>query len=84
MASRQHGNSIPIGIQVSAGTDEQCTSPALDECCKGFLDVEFAPADIENDELLANRKRRSLHVASLRLSIGTVRVPSTRRGWIRR
>ena len=40
-----------MGEQERAGTDEQRTSPALDERCKGCLDVAIA-ADIENDELL--------------------------------
>ena len=71
MASRQRDDSFPIGEQERAGTDEQRTSPALDERCKGCLDVAVA-ADIENDELLPDRLRRGLHVSSLRLGIQDV------------
>ena len=62
-----------MGVHERAGTDEQRTGPALDERCKGGLDVAVA-ADIENDELLPDRLRRGLHVSSLRLGIGSVRV----------
>ena len=76
MASRQRDEPFPMGVQERAGTDEQRTGPALDERCKGCLDVAVA-ADIENDELLPDRLRRGLHVSSLRLGIRTVRVHST-------
>ena len=62
-----------MGVQERAGTDEQRTSPALDERCKGCLDVAVV-ADIENDELLPDRLRRGLHVSSLRLGFRSVRV----------
>ena len=54
MASRQRDESFPMGVHERAGTDEQRASPALDERCKGGLDVAVA-ADIENDELLPDR-----------------------------
>ena len=73
MASRQRDEPFPMGVQERAGTDEQRTGPALDERCKGCLDVAVA-ADIENDELLPDRLRRGLHVSSLRLGFRTVRV----------
>ena len=49
-------------------TDEQRTGPRCDERCKGRLDVAVA-ADIENDELLPDRVRRGLHVASAAASV---------------
>ena len=73
MASRQRDHAFPMGDQERAGTDEQRTGPALDERCKGCLDVAVA-ADIENDELLPDRLRRGLHVSSLRLGFRSVRV----------
>jgi hypothetical protein len=73
MASSQRDESFPMGVQECAGTDVQRTSPALDERCKSRLDVALA-ADIENDELLPERLRRCLHVASLRLHLRSVRV----------
>jgi hypothetical protein len=48
-----------MGEHERARTDEQRTNPALDERCKGCLDVAVA-AGIENNELLPDRKRRGL------------------------
>ena len=56
-----------------AGTDEQRTSSALHERCKGCLDVAVA-ADIENVELLPDRLSGRLHLASLPLGVRKVRV----------
>ena len=70
MASRQRDDAFSIGEQERAGADEQRTGPALDERCKGCLDVAVA-GDIENDELLPDRLRCGLHVFSLRLGIRT-------------
>ena len=77
MASRQRDDTLPMGVQERAGTDEQRTSPALDEGCKRCLDVAVA-GGIENDELLADRLRRGLHVSPLRLGfIGVFGFTST-------
>ena len=73
MAGRQRDQTFPMRVQERAGADEQRAGPALDEGCKGGLDVAVA-ADIENDELLPDRLRRGLHVVSLRLGRRGVRV----------
>jgi hypothetical protein len=62
VAGRQR---LRIGVQKGTGTDEQRGGTALNERCKGCLDVALA-AGIECDELLPDRLRRGLQVASLR------------------
>ncbi len=73
MASRQRDQQFAIGVQGRARTHEQRTSPTLDERCKGHLDLAGA-ADIDNDELLPDSKRRGLHVSLLRYGVRNVRV----------
>ena len=73
MARRQRDDLFPTASQERAAADEQRAGLALDESCKGGLDVAVA-AGIENDELLPDRLRRGLHVSSLRLGSRSVRV----------
>jgi hypothetical protein len=68
MTSRQRDQMFPIGIRERTCTDEQRACPVLDERCEGCFDVAVV-ADIDNDELLPNRTRCGLYVASLRLGI---------------
>jgi len=65
--------SVPDWVQERAATSEQRTSAALDERCKGRLNVADAPS-IQNDELLPDRKRCGLHVSSVSLGIRIFRV----------
>ena len=48
-------------------------SPTLGERSKGRLDVAVA-AGFDNDELLCNRMRRSLHISSLRPDVILMRL----------
>ena len=73
MASRQRDDPFPLGVQKRPGPDEQRAGPALDDRCKGGLDVAGGRG-IENEELLPDRLRRGLHVASLRRGRRSVRV----------
>jgi hypothetical protein len=73
MASSQRDDTFRVGGQERARTNEQSTSSAVYERCKGRLDVAVA-TDIENDELLPDGLRRSLRVASLRREVRAVRI----------
>ena len=70
MASRQGGKPFSMVDHEGTGADEQRTSAALNDRCKGSLEIAIAP-DIQNDELLPSRLRCGLQVSSLRLGIRT-------------
>src|SRR5262245_55731418 len=59
VACSQRGQPLPTGVEERADTDEQRTSPALDERCKSCLNVAVA-AGFDNDEFLSERSGRSL------------------------
>ena len=80
MAGRQRNHPFPTGVQERAHTDEQRPSPALDERCKGRLDVAVA-AHFHNDELLSDRFRRGLHISSLPLRFRSAEGPRAPQSW---
>src|SRR5262249_48100913 len=77
MACRQRNHLLPMGVQERTGPGEQRICSTLRERCKGGLDLALT-AGFDDDELLPDRMRRSLHIFSLPVGFGSVRVYENR------
>ena len=73
MTSGQRDHPLPMGVQERNGPAEQRTRPTLRERRKGGLEVAVA-ADFDDDELLPDGIRRGLHIFSLPVGFGSIRV----------
>ena len=72
IASCQRDHLFAMSDHERTGTDEQRAVPALDERCKGGIDVAGARG-IENDKVLPQRLRRGLHIPSLGFGFNRIR-----------